>query len=190
MFILKTDDDIFVDIFQVVEVLQAELITTNKTYACLNMGGSKPIREPKSKWFVSNELYPDQKYPDFCSGSSYLMKANDAINIYTVSNKTNFFWIDDVFVTGILRSKYKELVNNTNSGTLEILNLHKRHHLSDKHEIVDWCRKGLESSQLSFTFILLNKNEFVSEMFCIWNKVRLMRYAENVAVNEETIKLN
>lgn len=186
MFVLKTDDDIFVDIFQVVEVLQDELIAINATYACLNMAGNKPVREPNSKWFVSNELYPAEEYPEFCSGSSYLMKANGAINIYNVSNRTNFFWIDDVFVTGILRSKYKELTDNDakSTGTLEILNLYNRHHLGDKHEIVDWCSKGMETNQLAFTFILLNENEFISEMFCIWNKVRLMRYAMNIAVNE------
>lgn len=139
------------------------------------MGGSKPIRESKSKWFVSKDVYPDEKYPDYCSGSSYLMNTNDAKKIYSVSNQTNFFWIDDVFVTGILRSKYQEILNNKNGRTMDILNLNDRYHLANKNEIVDWCKKGLETNQLTVTFILLNKNDLISDMFCIWNKVRLMR---------------
>lgn len=183
-FILKTDDDIFADIFQVLEVIQAELMSSNRTYACLNMGGNKPIRDKRSKWFVSKELYPDEMYPDFCSGSSYLMRATDAVKIYSASNRTQFFWIDDVFVTGILRSQYDRLVNGHNSTSLQIFNLHSRHHLQDKSEIVNWCSKGLETSQLNFTFILLNKEDFVREMFCIWNKLRLTRYVMNTITGE------
>ncbi|KAJ6639940.1 Beta-1,3-galactosyltransferase 5 [Pseudolycoriella hygida] len=183
-FILKTDDDIFADIFQVVEVIFVELMTTNNTYACLNMNGNKPIRDPKSKWYVSRDVYPIDTYPAFCSGSAYLVKAKDAKKIYDVSNSTKFFWIDDVFVTGILRSKYGELANDTVSGSLNILYTMKRHHLSNKNEIIEWCKKGLLTTQLSFTFVLLTKNDFVSDMFCLWNKIRLMRYAMNAAVIE------
>lgn len=146
------------------------------------MGGNTPVRDPKSKWFVDENIYSGEMYPDFCSGSSYVMKASDAEKIYSTSKKTNFFWIDDVFVTGILREKYNLLLNSTGNN-LDILDLNNDHHLGDKREILDWCSKGLETSQLNFIFILLNKKEFVREMFCIWNKVRLMRYAMNTATN-------
>lgn len=180
-YILKTDDDIYADIFQVIDVLLVELMNSNKTYCCENMGGNKPIRVTNSKWYVPKELYPEDTYPDFCSGSAYLMKAADASKIYSVSNATDFFWIDDVFVTGVLREKYGTIVNN-GSTTLEILSVFNRHHLGDKKEITKWCTKDLRTSQLNYTFILLNKNEFIRDMFCIWNKVRLMRHAMNVAL--------
>lgn len=118
-------------------------------------------------------------YPDYCSGSAYLVKAEDAAKIYSVSNKTNFFWIDDVFVTGILREKYDLLANNENKTSLQIFTVYNRHHLGDKKEIINWCSNNFATSQLNHTFVLLTKNEFISDMFCIWNKVRLMRYRMN-----------
>lgn len=158
-------------------------MNSGKTYACENMGGNKPIRVNNSKWYVPEEVYPEETYPDFCSGSAYLMKAVDASKIYNVSNKTNFFWIDDVFVTGVLREKYDMIVNNKSKNSLQILTVYNRHHLGDKEEIISWCTKGLSTNQLNYTFILLNKYEFIRDMFCIWNKVRLIRYAMNIVLD-------
>lgn len=150
------------------------------------MAGNEPIRKNNSKWYVPEELYPEEKYPEFCSGSAYLMKADDASKIYSISNRTNFFWIDDVFVTGVLREKYDTIVNNGSNSSLPILSVYNRHHLGNKKEITSWCSKDLSTNQLNFTFILLNKDEFIRDMFCIWNKVRLMRHAMNLALDCKT----
>ncbi|KAJ6645589.1 Beta-1,3-galactosyltransferase 5 [Pseudolycoriella hygida] len=184
-FILKTDDDIYADIYQIMDVILEELRDSNKTFACENMGGNKPVREIANKWYVSEETFPGDMYPDFCSGSAYLVKADDATKIYSVSNKTKFFWIDDVFVTGILRETFDVVVHNRNESSLQILSIYSRHHLGDKSEIINWCAKDLSINQLNYAFILLTKDEFVRDMFCIWNKVRLMRYAMNVVVDSE-----
>lgn len=114
------------------------------------------------------------------------MKADDAAKIYSVSNKTNFFWIDDVFVTGVLREKYDVIVNNRSETSLQILTLYDRHHLGDKREIINWCSNDLSTNQLKYTFILLDRNDFIRDMFCIWNKVRLIRYAMNIVLDRKT----
>lgn len=184
-FILKTDDDIFADIFQVVEVLLVPFANSQKTYACLNMAGNKPVRDPISSWYVSEELYSDEAYPEFCSGSAYLMKADDASKIYSVSNETKYFFIDDVFVTGILREKYSGFNTSTNpDSSLEIFSLtdHHRLKLDIFFEIKAWCNTGMQSNQLNYTFLLLEKKDIVRNMFCIWNKIRLMRFAMNNAI--------
>lgn len=178
------DDDLYADIFQVVDVLLMELISSQKSFACENMAGNQPIRRIGSKWYVPETVFSGETYPDFCSGSAYLVRAEDASKIYSVSNETQFFWIDDVFVTGILRDKYHKIVNKTGGNNkLEILTLYNRHHLGGKEDILDWCSKDLSTKQLMYPFILLDKKEFIRDMFCIWNKVRLMRYAMNVAVD-------
>lgn len=181
-FILKTDDDIYADIFQIVEVLVVELNNSNKTYACENMAGNKPYRGNNSIWYVSRESYPEETYPDYCSGSAYLVRSDDAAKIYSISNKTNFLWIDDVFVTGILREKYDLIVNNQSETSLQILTLYNRHKLSNKNEIISWCSEGLGTSQLTHAYILLTKDEFVRDMFCIWNKIRLLRYVMDTVI--------
>ena len=35
--------------------------------------GWKPVRNPKSKYFITESQYPEEKYPDFATGPSYLV---------------------------------------------------------------------------------------------------------------------
>ncbi|XP_037033179.1 beta-1,3-galactosyltransferase 1-like [Bradysia coprophila] len=106
-FILKTNDDIYADIFQIIDVLLIELIMSEKTYSCANMGGNVPNRTPEYPWYIPKEVFPDDTYPYYCSGSAYLMRAQDASKIYSISNRTKFFWVDDVFVTGVMTKNIK-----------------------------------------------------------------------------------
>lgn len=176
-YILKTDDDIYADIFQVVDVALAELINSGKTYACENMRGNVPNRSKNSKWYVPEEIFKEDAYPEFCSGSAYLVRTDDASKIYSISNKTNFLWVDDAFVTGVLRENYDLIVYDRSESSLQIKTLYNRHHLTVKTDIIRWCYEGLGSGQLKYTFVLLNKKEFIRDMFCIWNKIRLLRFA-------------
>lgn len=169
----------YVDVFKVVEIVVGELVRSQLSYACLEIDSVTVNRDPKYKWFVAKELYPDAKYPDYCSGSSYLVNTSDAAKIYFVSSHTDFFWVDDVYITGILREKYNLLIKYTNRSPLELLSLSTQYHLSSKNEILSWCSNVLDASQLNFIFILLNDNDFTRDMFCIWNKVRNVRYAMN-----------
>lgn len=178
-FILKSDDDLYVDVFRVVEIVVAQLLRTQKSYACLEIKSVTVNRDPNYKWFMSRELYADDHYPDYCSGSSYVVNANDAAKLYSVSSHTNFFWVDDVYVTGILREKYNLLIKYSSHSPVELLSLYTQYHLGNKNEIISWCSKVLDASQLNFIYILLNDNNFTRDMFCIWNKIRNVRHAMN-----------
>lgn len=165
------------------DVLLAELIHSGKTYACENMGGNRPNRNNNSKWYAPKEMFAEDMYPDFCSGSAYLMKADAAAKICSISEKTKFFWVDDAYVTGILRETYNKNEKTESNKNLEILTLYNRHHLGDKNEIINWCTQDLSTSQLNFAFILLNNEEFIRNTFCIWNKIRLMTFAMKLALD-------
>ncbi|XP_037033177.1 beta-1,3-galactosyltransferase 1-like [Bradysia coprophila] len=185
--VLKTDDDMFVDIFQLVEVMLVELVYSNNAYACLNMKGNKPIRSVDNVWYVSEDLYSGEEYPEFCSGTAYLMKTQVAAKIFSVSNQTKFFWIDDVYVTGILREHYSIQMNYSDHKRLDILWMNGRYNLSMswRNEIESWCNTGL-NEQFKYTFALLNKDKILGDMFCIWNKVRLLKFAMNHAFEQPT----
>lgn len=146
------------------------------------MSGNRPIRDTTSKWYIDEDLYPDDNYPDFCSGTAYLITSDGAAKIYSAGNKTKFIWIDDVFVTGILREKYDILVPNSGSRSLDILTLKDKHNIQHTDAMLDWCKQGMESSHLNYTFVVLYKHRIISEMFCMWNKVRQMRFAMNAAI--------
>lgn len=184
-YILKTDDDVYADIFQVVDVVLVELINSRKTYACENMAGNKPDRRKNSKWHVPEEVFKEESYPAFCSGSAYLVRTDDASKIYSISNKTTFLWVDDAFVTGVLRENYDLIVSNRSESSLQIMTLYNRHHLGKKTETISWCSEGLGSRPMKYTFMLLDKKDFIRDMFCIWNKIRLLRYAMNNVIEHD-----
>ncbi|CAL1683909.1 unnamed protein product [Lasius platythorax] len=102
-YIMKMDDDIVVNIYGILEKLHSGIIEKDSLagYSLKNM---VPVREPANKWYVSKMEYADNIYPDFVSGWLYVTSsqvANQLINYAESSHK--YFWIDDVFVTGILR---------------------------------------------------------------------------------------
>ncbi|XP_029159700.1 beta-1,3-galactosyltransferase 5 [Nylanderia fulva] len=102
-YIMKMDDDIVVDIYGILEKLHSSVIEKDSLigYSMRNM---IPVRELANKWYASKMEYAGNIYPDFISGWLYVTSpqiANWLTNYAETSSK--YFWIDDVFVTGILR---------------------------------------------------------------------------------------
>ena len=107
-FILKTDDDIFVNIYNLVSHLRS--LTVHKQpiqnlLLCLVWYKMKVIRDPKSKWYLSRSEFHDDYFPTYCSGSAYVMSSDVVTRMYNVSLQTPFFWVDDFYITGLLAHK-------------------------------------------------------------------------------------
>ncbi|XP_053164897.1 beta-1,3-galactosyltransferase 5-like [Hemicordylus capensis] len=96
-FVMKTDSDMFINTYYLVELLLKRNRTTRLFTGALKMHGY-PIRDPGSKWFVSKEEYPGNYYPPFCSGTGYVFSTDVANEVYTVSKKVPFFKLEDVFI--------------------------------------------------------------------------------------------
>ncbi|KAM8817972.1 beta-1,3-galactosyltransferase 5 isoform 1-T2 [Rhynchonycteris naso] len=96
-FVMKTDSDMFVNIYYLVELLLQKNRTTRFFTGFLKMNES-PIREKQSKWFVSKYEYPWDKYPPFCSGTAYVFSGDVASQVYNVSESVPFIKLEDVFV--------------------------------------------------------------------------------------------
>jgi hypothetical protein len=77
-----------------------------------------PDRNPKSKWGVTRQQYPFDKYPDFVAGLAYVM-SNDAFRqIQAGIQFVKSFWIDDTYF-GLIANKLdiplvhsKRFINN------------------------------------------------------------------------------
>ncbi|KAL6264813.1 hypothetical protein P5V15_004908 [Pogonomyrmex californicus] len=111
-YIMKMDDDIVINVYGVLEKLRSGIIEENSLagYVLKNM---IPVREPANKWYVSKAEYAGNIYPDFVSGWLYILHswvANRLID-YAESFR-EYFWIDDVFVTGILRQALNIKIKN------------------------------------------------------------------------------
>ncbi|XP_017893313.1 beta-1,3-galactosyltransferase 2 isoform X2 [Ceratina calcarata] len=92
-FLIKSDDDIVVDMFEI-----------------LNLLHENKIKEDAISGYVLRNV----TYPDFLSGWIYITGLKVARLLVRASEKfRHLFWIDDVFVTGILRlisgTEYLEL---------------------------------------------------------------------------------
>ncbi|NXI94095.1 B3GT5 galactosyltransferase, partial [Psophia crepitans] len=104
-FVMKTDTDVFVNVFYLTELLLRKKRTTRFFTGFLKLH-EYPIRERESKWYVSREEYPGKTYPPFCSGTGYVLSTDVASQIYNVSESVSFIKLEDVFI-GLCLAKLK-----------------------------------------------------------------------------------
>ncbi|KAI1286224.1 Beta-1,3-galactosyltransferase 5 [Halotydeus destructor] len=103
-FVLKTDDDIFVDILQLIFYLKGQhsMSAVNSLMACNVITNPYPTRSNRTKWMVTYEEYPRKYYPPYCAGWGILMTPDVVFRLYDKSKSLPYFWVDDVHVSGLL----------------------------------------------------------------------------------------
>lgn len=107
-FVLKTDDDVFVDVFQFVRTLRdlsASKDDVHNLVYCYVHAKMGPHRNPKSKWYVDTEEYPWNNYPDFCAGMAVYFRTSVVHKLLNATRHVPYLKLDDVYVTGLLRDK-------------------------------------------------------------------------------------
>jgi len=114
-YVLKTDDDIFVNAFNLLRHLArldrvgvtrapgAAPVPPNGLLLCLVWYTMKVMRT--GKWKVSKEEWPEDSYPTYCSGSAFIMTTDVAVAMHRASYDVPFFWVDDFYITGLLPLK-------------------------------------------------------------------------------------
>ncbi|KAF2310326.1 hypothetical protein GH714_007767 [Hevea brasiliensis] len=75
-YIMKTDDDAFVRIDEVLTSLKGK--ASNGLLYGLMSFDSSPHREKDSKWYISNEEWPHSSYPPWAHGPGYIVSRNVA----------------------------------------------------------------------------------------------------------------
>lgn len=133
---MKTDDDMFLNLPNLLHILlggtlpvyQSTIAFYNKFYDALSeenrlentkdllMGykhcSAKPITDVNSKWHSPGYMFSGEYYPEYLSGSAYLMTISTLKQLYVESLNTPLFHLEDAFLTGFVAQKIK----------------HKRHH--------------------------------------------------------------
>ena len=99
-YILKVDDDIFIHIPNLIEMLKR--IPANSKGGIYGLMYPHGITQRKGKWAVSNAEYPMSKYPQYMSGNSYVISKNIAKDLLMASQYMPYLSIEDAFITGIL----------------------------------------------------------------------------------------
>lgn len=106
-FVLKMDDDIYVNIFRLVELLDERFprVKNTKTrlggnLACYHQRSMPVVRDPLSKWFVTQDEFSKDTFDDYCSGWAYFVSPKTARSLSEKASQLPYFWVDDVHITG------------------------------------------------------------------------------------------
>ncbi|KAL5722823.1 Beta-1 [Ranunculus cassubicifolius] len=80
-YVMKTDDDAFVRVDEVLLSLNRINVTSGLLYGLIN-SDSQPHRNPDSKWYISNEEWPEENYPPWAHGPGYIVSKDIAKTVY------------------------------------------------------------------------------------------------------------
>lgn len=105
-FVLKTDDDMFINVSRLLAFIDKHHSEQRTIYGRLAKKW-KPIRNKKSKYYISPQQYKPAVFPDFTTGPAYLFPAGISKELYLAALNHTYFKLEDVFVTGIVANGLK-----------------------------------------------------------------------------------
>lgn len=100
-FVLKTDDDMFINVPRLLLFLNKHKQDKNIIFGRLARNW-KPIRNKKNKYYVSEAQYKLPVFPDFTTGPAYLFSSDIVQNLYEGALNQTYLQLEDVFLTGIV----------------------------------------------------------------------------------------
>lgn len=102
-FVLKADDDVFVNTFRVIELLEGlSQVRAEDLFIGDVISNAVPHRNRKLKYYVPESVFVGQ-YPAYAGGGGYLYSAELALRLYEVSRQVVLYPIDDVYTGMCLR---------------------------------------------------------------------------------------
>ena len=153
-YVIKADDDAFYNIFHYLTRFANKTLT--RTIICNVWGGTMPIlRTAKGdcmKWCVDDAYFPGETtYPTYCSGLAYTMTSDIIREMYLSSYETPYFWVDDVYTTGMLTR------NITKLNFIDIPNT------------LNFTEATISLSQPPSQFLAVHNGDHHQEVYSLWN---------------------
>lgn len=96
-YVMKTDDDAFVRVDEVMASLNKINVNHGLLYGLIN-SDARPHRDPNSKWYISPEEWSEETYPPWAHGPGYVVSQDIAKEVYR-KHKTGdlkMFKLEDV----------------------------------------------------------------------------------------------
>ncbi|XP_060740173.1 beta-1,3-galactosyltransferase 2 [Tachysurus vachellii] len=95
-YVMKIDADIFLNVPYLVDYLQNKPKHNYITGSVISDG--RPRRNPNSKWYLSNDVYPESLFPPYLSGAGYVFSVDLAKKISMASKFVRPIPMEDVYV--------------------------------------------------------------------------------------------
>ncbi len=152
-FVMKIDEDVFPNLFRLLGLAWRIQLEKNENtwphFICHHKSSSPVVRDPNApfgKYSVSFEEYPEEYYPQYCSGGLYIMSREGMSLAVQGTTITKPFRMEDVYLTGIapltaqpdmrfVRLRFRTLSRRMRKRP--ILRLHYLHELpTKKYELV------------------------------------------------------
>ena len=104
-FVLKVDDDMFINMQLLVDFCETRTFTNSIIGHIAKKW--KPHRDAKSKWFVSQSVFNGTVFPNFATGPCYMFSGDVSKPLSEQSYKMKPLHLEDVFMTGIVAEAAK-----------------------------------------------------------------------------------
>ena len=102
-YILKIDDDVYVNTKILVSFLQTKNATEKHMIGLLRKDIKVIRHQPKKhmKWVMSYEEYPNDTYPLYLLGAAYVISGSAVSALYDATFRVPLFRLEDVYITGL-----------------------------------------------------------------------------------------
>ncbi|XP_020779482.2 beta-1,3-galactosyltransferase 1-like [Boleophthalmus pectinirostris] len=98
VFAMKIDSDMFLNIDNLVDMLKKPEIPRVNYLTGMLMVNRPVVRSKNSKWYVSEEMYPEHTYPTYCLGMGYIFSSDLPTKFVEVSKTIKPFNIEDAYI--------------------------------------------------------------------------------------------
>ncbi|XP_044757891.1 beta-1,3-galactosyltransferase 5-like [Coccinella septempunctata] len=121
-YLLKADDDIYINLPALLNFLKDVSPIGAKNFLFCPPNYAKVVRsfrQYSSKWRLTFKEYPHRYHPPSCNGFFFVYSKNVAFQLYRQAQNTEYFWLEDVHITGHL---FKKLgINHVNARPFMII---------------------------------------------------------------------
>ena len=151
-FVLTTDGNIFVDMYELFIFTRRFLNTTsyinNKFLFCPIISGVGPIRDPNNRWYVSYNDTKDSVYPSYCNGNVHITPPGTASKLAKMAELSKPLPMEDVYVTGYLAKRIG----------VKHYDFTDLHSLSDSWLLIQKMKQNTKTHTKDFLSGLINRN--------------------------------
>ncbi len=170
-YILKVDDDVFVNSFSLLNYLDNLKLETNNNLLCESHVNAPVQRELNSKFYIPYNVINKKLYSQYCNGAAYVFQGNLAPSLYEASLHIKYFKFEDIYFGLLakylrlnfidLRNKY--LVSNNLSQNNDLFELNK---LNENPESYFYFKKLFQVMKINQFF----ETKTINDIFFIYSR--------------------